>query len=138
MSMEQLDIFESEGVEPGEVVISHVGFAEDPAAEAEALLRRGANISFDRIGYRIFFSDEHWMRLVADSVAKGYASQVMLSHDAATFAFGLEQASGDAVWDDYTYLSRVFLPRLLRETPVTEDDVHRMLVANPQRVLAFG
>lgn len=138
MSMEQLDIFESEGVGPDEVVISHVGFAEDPAAEAEALLRRGANLSFDRIGYRIFFPDDHWMRLIAHSVAKGYAGQVMLSHDAATFAFGLEQASGDDVWDDYTYISRVFLPRLLRETPVTREDVDQMLVTNPQRVLAFA
>ena len=136
--MEQLDIFESEGVEPGEVIISHVGFAEDPAAEAEALLRRGANISFDRVGYRIFFPDDHWMRLIAHSVAKGYAGQVMLSHDAATFAFGLEQASGDDVWDDYTYISRVFLPRLLGEAPVTREDVHQMLVTNPQRVLAFA
>ena len=54
------------------------------------------------------------------------------------FAHGLEEASGDAVWDDFTYISRVFLPRLLAETDVTEDDVEQMLVTNPQRVLAFA
>lgn len=138
MSMEQLDIFENEGVGPDEVLISHVGFADDPVAEARALLRRGANISFDRIGFRVFFADDHWIRLITDSVEKGYTGQVMLSHDAATFAYGLEEASEDDGWDDYTYISRVFLPRLLAESPVTEADVNQMLVTNPQRVLAFA
>jgi phosphotriesterase-related protein len=138
MAQEQLDVLASEGVGPDEVVVSHVGFADDPFAESEALLRRGANVSFDRIGYRLFFPDEHWLALVANAVEKGFVRQVMLSHDAAVFAHGLEVASGDQVWDDYTYISRVFLPRLRAETRVTEDDVHAMLVENPQRVLAFA
>jgi phosphotriesterase-related protein len=138
MAMEQLDLLESEGVGPDEVVISHVGFTADPIAESEALLRRGANISVDRIGYTVFHPDEHWLRLVANAVQKGYAGQVMLSHDAATYAWGLEIASGEHTWDDYTYISRVFLPRLRQETAVTEEDIHQMLVVNPQRVLAFA
>jgi len=138
MSMEQLDIFESEGVAPDEVLISHVGFADDPAAEARALLRRGANISFDRIGFAIFFEDDHWIRLIADAVAAGYARQVMLSHDASTVAYGLEEASGDDAATDYTYISRQFLPRLLAESDVSENDVEQMLATNPQRVLAFA
>jgi phosphotriesterase-related protein len=138
MAQEQLDIFASEGIAPDEVIISHVGFAKDPVAESEALLKRGANVSFDRIGHPAFFPDDHWLGLVANAVHRGYAGQVMLSHDAATFAHGLDKASGDKVWDDYTYISRVFLPRLYAETPVTEADVHRMLVENPRRVLAFS
>jgi phosphotriesterase-related protein len=138
MSLEQLDVFESEGVAPEEVVISHVGFAADPLEEAEALLRRGANISFDRIGYRVFFGDEHWIGLIRHALAKGYVGQVMLSHDAATMAYGLEMASGEDLWDDYTYISRVFLPRLRSDAGVTDQQIHTMLVENPQRVLAFA
>ena len=138
MSQEQLDLFASEGVGPDEVIVSHVGFAPDALAEAEGLLRRGANVSFDRIGYRVFHPDEHWLRLIAHAVAKGWAGQVMLSHDAAVFAHGLEIASGEHAWDDFTYISRVFLPRLRAETAVTETEIERMLIDNPRRVLAFA
>jgi phosphotriesterase-related protein len=138
MSMEQLDIFESEGLAPSDVIISHVGFEDDPVAEIDRLLDRGANISLDRIGMRIFFDDDHWIRLIAHIRERGGMGQLMLSHDAAVFAHGLEEASGDANWDDFTYISREFLPRLLAETDVTEEDVERMLATNPQRVLAFA
>lgn len=138
MSQEQLDLFESEGVGADEVIISHVGFAPDPFAEADALFRRGANVSFDRIGYGVFFPDEHWIALIAHAKRNGHLGQVLLSHDAATFAHGLEVASGEHVWDDYTYISRSFLPRLRREAGITEEDIAQMLVANPQRVLAFA
>jgi len=138
MSMEQLDIFESEGLEPGDVLLSHVGFEDDPVAEVDRLLDRGANISFDRIGMAIFFDDDHWIRLIEHVRRRGALGQVMLSHDASVFAHGLEEASGDDTQDDFTYVSRVFLPRLLAETDVTQDDIDQMLVTNPQRVLAFG
>ena len=48
---------------------------------------------------------------------------MLLSHDAAIFAYGLEIASGENLWDDYTYISRVFLPRLRAEAGVTEEDI---------------
>ena len=61
MGPQQLDIFESEGVRPEEVIISHVGFEADPLEYSEQLLRRGANVSIDRIGFKAFLPDEHWI-----------------------------------------------------------------------------
>lgn len=138
MSQDQLDLFASEGIGADEVIISHVGFAADPFAEADALFRRGANVSFDRIGSRVFFPDDHWIALIAHAKRNGHLGQVLLSHDAATFAHGLEVASGEHTWDDYTYISRTFLPHLRREAGITEEDITQMLVVNPQRVLAFA
>ncbi len=137
MGDEQLDLFESEGLAPEEVIVSHVGFETDPLAYTERLLRRGANLSFDRIGYRAFLPDEHWIWLVGATVRKGYVRQMLLSHDAAIFAHGLDASSGEHNWDDYTYISRVFIPRLQREEGVTDEQVSIMLEENPQRVLAF-
>ena len=137
MGPELLDILASEGVQPDEVIISHVGFEPDPKAYARELLGRGANISVDRIGFRIFFPDEHWLDLVGWAISAGYVDQIMLSHDASVFAYGLEAASGANVMDDYTYIPRVFLPKLL-SAGVTEDHVETMLARNPQRVLAFA
>jgi phosphotriesterase-related protein len=138
MSLAQLDLLASEGVDADEVIISHVGFEADPIAESEALFRRGANVSFDRIGYKVFFSDEHWIALIANAKRKGYLGQVVLSHDASVYAYGLEISSGENLWDDYTYIPTVFLPRLVAEAGITEEDIEQMLVVNPQRVLAFA
>lgn len=137
MGLEQLDIFESEGVSPEEVIVSHIGFEERPLEYSERMLDRGANISFDRIGMQAFFDDEHWIRIVGNAIRKGYVNQVMLSHDAAIFAYGLDETSDENVFDDYTYISRVFLPRLQKEADVTVEQVGIIMEHNPQRVLVF-
>jgi phosphotriesterase-related protein len=137
MGLEQLDIFESEGVAPEEVIVSHIGFEEHPLDYSERMLRRRANISFDRIGMHTFYDDDHWVGIVGNAIRKGFIDQVMLSHDAAVFVYGLEEASGENVFDDYAYISRVFLPRLQQEAGVTDEQVRVMMELNPQRVLAF-
>jgi len=63
---------------------------------------------------------------------------VLLSHDAGVFTYGLESASGEHAWDDFTYISRVFLPRLQREAGVSDAQVRTILEDNPRRVLAFS
>ena len=138
MGPEQLDLFESEGLKPEEVVVSHVGFEPDPFDYAERLLRRGANVSIDRIGFTAFFPDEHWVALLRHVLGKGYAGQVLLSHDASVFSYGLESASGEHTWNDFGYISRVFVPRLQREVGVTDAQVRTILEDNPRRVLTFA
>jgi len=137
MGLEQLDLFETEGVKPEEVIVSHIGFEQDPLDYSERMLRRGANISFDRIGMKIFFDDDHWVKIVGHAVRKGYVRQTMISHDAAVSVYGLEIASGEKAFDDYTYIPRVFLPKLQREAGVTGAQISIMLEENPRRVLAF-
>ncbi len=137
MGLEQLDIFESEGVSPEEVIVSHIGFEENPLDYSEQMLKRGANISFDRIGMKIFFEDDHWVKLVGNAIRKGYVNQIMISHDAAVFVYGLEEASGENVFDDYTYIPTVFVPKLQQEAGVTDEQISTMLEENPQRVLTF-
>lgn len=137
MGLEQLDIFESEGVSPEEVIVSHIGFEADPLDYSERMLRRGANVSFDRIGMHVFYPDEHWLAVVGNALRKGYINQIMLSHDASVFAYGLDETSGQDVFDDYTYIPHVFLPRLQREAGVTDEQIGIIMEDNPQRVLAF-
>lgn len=132
MGLEQLDIFASEGVPAEVVIISHI----DDLNYAEQILRRGANLSIDRIGTTAFFSDEHWLEMIISLLNKGYIEQVMLSHDAAVFVYGLDIVSGENVFDDYTYISRSFLPKL-RESGVRDGQIHIMLHENPRRVLTF-
>lgn len=137
MGHELLDMLEQEGIAPSEVIVSHVGFEPDPKAYATVLFERGANIGFDRIGFHVFFADEHWLDLVTWAIERGWIDQVLLSHDASTFNFGLELASTEPLHDDYTYISREFVPKL-RAKGVTDAQLETMLVGNPRRVLAFA
>lgn len=134
MGPEQLDIFESEGLSPEEIIVSHV----DQLDQTEIMLKRGANLSLDRIGMtQLFFEDEHWIEIVSNAIRKGYINQIMLSHDAAVFVYGLEGASGEDVFDDYTYLARVFLPKLQQQAGVTDEQLSIIFEENPKRVLSF-
>lgn len=137
---EQLDIFESEGVSPAEVIISHVGCEKDNWLNySESLLRRGANVSFDRIGEPSFGTDEHWISLVTNAIQKGYVTQIMLSHDSGVLVHGYNEIinPGVAITGDFTYISRVFIPKLQKQGGVTDAQLNVMLVENPRRVLAF-
>jgi phosphotriesterase-related protein len=136
---EQLDIFESEGVAPAEVIISHVGCEKDDwLAYSESLLRRGANISFDRIGEPSFGDDDHWIMLLTNAIQKGYLRQAMFSHDSGVVVHGYNEIvnPGVEITGDFTYISREFLPKL-KQSGVTDEQVHVMFHENPQRVLAF-
>ena len=132
MGIEQLDIFIEEKVSPEVVIISHI----DDLAYAEQILQRGANLSIDRIGTTAFFSDEHWVEMVTSLIDKGYVDQIMLSHDAAVFVYGLDIVSGEKAFDDFTYISRVFLPKL-KERGVGDEEIDTILHENPKRALHF-
>ena len=137
---EQLDIFESEGVQPKEVIISHVGCEKDNWLEySESLLRRGANLSFDRIGEPAFGPDEHWIALIENAVRKGHIRQTMLSHDSGILVHGYNEIvnPGVEISGDFTYIPRVFIPKLQAQAGITDEQLHTMLEENPQRVLAF-
>lgn len=137
---EQLDIFQSEGVKPDEVIISHVGCEKSNWNEySESLLRRGANVSFDRIGEPTFGDDAHWISIVGNAIRKGYLHQIMLSHDSGILVHGYNEIinPGMEIVGDFTYISREFLPKLQKQAGITDEQVHVMMEENPQRVLAF-
>lgn len=136
---EQLDIFESEGVAPAEVIISHVGCEQDNwIAYSESLLKRGANISFDRIGEPSFGTDDHWIALIKNAIDKGYIRQAMFSHDAGVLIHGYNEIvnPGVEVTGDFTYISREFVPKL-QAAGVSDEQLRIMFEENPQRVLTF-
>jgi phosphotriesterase-related protein len=132
MGLEQLDIFENEGLSPEEVIVSHI----DSLDYAEQMLRRGANLSIDRIGSQDHHADEHWLDIVSNAIHKGFVRQIMLSHDAVVFVYAVEEVPVENAFDDYTYIAREFLPKL-QGIDVTEEQIRIMLEENPQRLLTF-
>lgn len=156
MALEQLQILESEGVDPARVVIGHMDTDADTIAVRE-VLASGANIAVDTIGKEVWefflgpapaernegeFATRSYYRadhkradLVAALVEEGWADHILLAQD----------LTGAEVWmnpsthgqQGYGYLARVFVP-LLRERGVSEDDCERMLRHNPARILTIN
>jgi phosphotriesterase-related protein len=134
VGLEQLTIFEQEGVDPGRVVIGHAD--SYPVLDHHlAILDRGANLEFDFLGHR-FGTEEaaepRLVQLMVELLERGYAAQLLLSQDVCHNS-QLKANEGFG----YTYLQQHFLPTL-RTAAVGEGEIRQMTVDNPRRILTIG
>ena len=134
LEAEQLDIFESEGVAPDRVCISHVGGGERWQERMLGALKRGANVSVDMISYD-FAPDAQRIDVARVALEAGYLGQLMLAHDGLVVQSGPETMFGIGP-SDFGYIPRVFVPRLRQATGLTDADVRVVMEQNPQRFLA--
>jgi phosphotriesterase-related protein len=131
LALEQLDILGEEGVDPGSVIISHLGDRPGirhwlPIAE------RGAWLDIDNLGFVDGYAP---LSFRADNVAglcaEGLAGQIMLSNDICEL--GQLTAYGGCGYENVIVN---FLP-MLRDRGVSEEDIHTMTVVNPARAFAY-
>jgi len=117
-ALEQLDIFEDEGVKPDRVVIGHLGNLVDTNVYVhKAICRRGAFVGFDRQGN----NDAPQVPMVMALIEAGFADHLMFSSDASS---------------GYSKTMTVFLPKL-KAAGANDQVLHRIMVDNPRRFLAF-
>jgi phosphotriesterase-related protein len=117
-ALEQLDILEDAGVKPDRVVIGHLGNLVDTNVYVhKAICRRGAFVGFDRQGV----NDAQQVPMVVALVDAGFADHLMFSADASS---------------GYAKTLTVFVPKL-KEAGVSDAVLHRIMVDNPRRFLAF-
>ena len=118
-ALEQLDILEDAGVKPEHVVIGHLGNLVDPNVYVhKAICRRGAFVGFDRQGGN---NDAQQVPMVMALIDAGFADHLMFSADA---------------FNSFAKTLTVFLPKL-KAAGAREDVLHRIMVDNPRRFLAF-
>ena len=127
---EQLDIFEGAGLDPRRVTIGHCSDSAD-IAYLVSILKRGAYIGFDRIGLERWTEDETKVGVVSALVSMGYEKQIVLSHDNVGCMHGWSPRAFDPK-RRFTYVSEEFIPRL-KESGITDQAIHTMLVDNPRR-----
>lgn len=130
LGLQQLEVYEREGADLTRVLISHVGFEQDPLTYATAIAARGAYVGLDRIGHHHFFPDDHWVSLTQALVDAGYGDRILLSHDAVT-RFSGPPAIGAHTFSDYSYLPTTFLPKL-RAAGMQEELVRVLSRRNPR------
>lgn len=133
---EQLDIFESEGLPSGRVIIGHMDNVTDTATHT-SLLDRGTFIGFDQIGYEFRMSDAERIDAITTLVDRGYGSGLILSHDRVGNWMGrltpfLQQFADQVAKDGFNHMADVFLPKLVA-AGVPEAAVDEMLRDNPAR-----
>ena len=136
-ALEQLEIYESLGVDPRHLCIGHLSdFRDDPRAVVhKAIARRGAFLGFDTIRPESPsrpVSMERAAAMVVAVIAAGYEDHVLLSHDGLVDETWFSHNGGAG----YAMLLIFFVPKL-RDAGVKEATLHKILVDNPRRFLAF-
>ena len=127
--LQQLDAFESVGVDPRHVAIGHTCCLDDPKAEVIiALAKRGAFVGFDRVtGGQV--PDDKKVVMVLALLAAGMADRLLLSAD---YNFTARSAARPG----YASALTVFVPKL-RQAGVSETMIRQITIDNPRRFLAF-
>jgi phosphotriesterase-related protein len=130
-----LEALTRDGVDPSRIVIAHVGDTNDMDYIRE-IAQSGAWMGLDRFGIDHFNPTADRIRTLHALLDAGYGGQLHLSHDAACFC---DFMTGDPFFEgaeaDYLLITREVVPALLGGG-VTEADVERLMVENPQRFFA--
>ncbi len=137
-ALEQLDIFESVGVDPRRVVIGHMSAIkdeDDPTSEThKAVAKRGAFIGLDTMGHEMsqsFIPEAKKVNLVKRILDAGYESQLVFSSD---FANPKHLKSNWGM--GFATVLTQFGPKL-RYAGIKDETIRRITVDNSRRFLAF-
>jgi len=132
-ALEQLGIFEQMKVDPRRICIGHLAdIRDDPKAEThKTIARRGAYVGFDTVGIPTGLSDEAKVGMIVAVLEAGLEDRVLLSSDMAIE--GLLKKNGGG---GYSLVLTDFVPKL-KAAGVKEATLHKILVDNPRRFLAF-
>ncbi|MGJ9412725.1 phosphotriesterase [Aeromicrobium sp. CF4.19] len=136
VGLDQLDLLQEHGVDPGRVVIGHSGDTDD-LDYLHALLERGAWLGLDRFGMEHVFPDDRRIATTLHLLREGHADRLLLSHDAAFFSRVTPpswRARETPHWTMENISTRI-VPALLAGG-ATEQDIDQMLVQNPARLLS--
>ncbi|MCP5181867.1 MAG: phosphotriesterase [Pseudomonadales bacterium] len=131
--LDQQRIFREEGVDLSRVVIGHCGDT-DNLYYLQELLDAGSIIGMDRFGIDGLLPTEKRVAVVAELCGKGYAGQMVLSHDASCYLDWIagEMPLGALPHWHYLHISQDVIPALL-EAGVTQAQIDTMLVDVPKR-----
>ena len=123
LALEQLQILESEGVDPSAWIWVHAQVDDDMSMHVYAG-ERGGWVEFDGISLE---SVERHVAMVVNMKEHGLLRRVLVSHDAGWYH--VDEAGG-GTFRPFDTLFNEFLPALDR-AGCTDDDIDQLLVTNP-------
>ncbi|HEY2905998.1 MAG TPA: hypothetical protein VGJ29_08855, partial [Vicinamibacterales bacterium] len=131
-ALDQVDVFESAGVDLNHVVIGHLNDIKDqPTLVPIAIAKRGAYLGFDHSGKPDDPRMDEYIRTIMAVLEAGHEDRVCLSADFVNAKY-LRKNGGPGI----DMIMTTAVPRL-RRAGVTDAIMHKILVENPRRALAF-
>ena len=133
---DQVAAFKEFGVDLSRVVIGHMGDSSD-IDYLEEILSNGCFIGMDRFGLEAFLPTDVRVQTVATLCNKGYAGQMVVSHDACSFQdfFDGEYVEKFAPNWCYEHVPRDVLPALAA-AGISQTDIDTMMIDNPRKVFS--
>jgi phosphotriesterase-related protein len=137
-ALDQLDLFESQGVDLKHLVIGHltdIKPGSEPLAQtAKAIAKRGAFLGFDTVGHQMLASmnpEAGKVRYVLEVLNAGYEDNLMLAADF------VQPPQLKANWGNgFSTVLVQFVPKL-RYAGVGDATLRKILIDNPRRFLSF-
>jgi phosphotriesterase-related protein len=129
--LDQQRILREEGVDLSRVLIGHSNETSDLDYLIE-LLDNGSYLGFDRCGLKIDHPLEDQQETLAELCKRGYASQIVLSHDRHCTSDWFPEEGVVAALPEwkYSFIQGSLIPGLL-ENGVTEEQIELMMHKNP-------
>jgi phosphotriesterase-related protein len=134
--LEQMRIFEEEGVDPAKVQIAHTGDTDD-LDYIEKLLDRGPWIGLDRYGLDLFLPTDKRNATTLALLERGYAERMFLSQDFCStidwFPLEVQEYLKENEVPDWsmTFLFEKVIPEL-KDGGMSDDQLNQMMVENPK------
>ena len=130
-----LDLLESEGADPGRVILGHSDSPVKDMPLLTGLLERGVYVEFDLLGefamLRKRVTAAHVGEGILELIKMGYLERILLSQDVDR-KIALKSYGGMG----YSFVLEQFVPHLLKKG-VTQAQIRTLVEANPHRVLTF-
>jgi phosphotriesterase-related protein len=131
-ALDQVDLFEHAGVSLNRVVIGHLNdITDQPTAAPLAIAKRGAYVAFDHSGKPDDPRLQEYVRTIMTVLEAGHEDRLCLSSDFASQKY-LRQNGGPGI----AMVMTTMVPRL-KQAGVSDVTLHKILVENPRRALAF-
>lgn len=123
---------DEEGVKPERIVLGHSGDTTD-ADHLTELAELGFILGMDRFGINSHMTFEARADILVEMCKRGYAGQMVLSHDANCFIDWIDpEMLSSLPGFDYLHIMNEVLP-YIRERGVTKEQITAMLVDVPRR-----
>ena len=131
-AMDQIDVLEQAGVSLNRVVVGHLNdITDSPAAAPLAIARRGAYLGFDHSGKPDDPRLQEYVRTIMTVIEAGHVDKLCLSSDFSNQKY-LRKNGGPGI----AMVMTTMVPRL-RAAGVDGATLHKILVENPRRAIAF-
>lgn len=133
-----IDAVEEEGADLSKVILSHCDSTLENMDFHYSLAERGVTVEYDLFGLECLAGEEIFLphdlqriRSVKSMIEHGYGDRVTVSHDTA-YKINLVRYGGYG----YGHICNNIVPVMLREG-ISADDIRKILIDNPKRLLAF-